>query len=103
MSLDLYGSEGTMRQMNNADILEIEARVEGLTIVEIVHRLGLLRPRVEAAMGADGVDASPSDRVFLTARGTPQTRENARRRALKPAILRANEKLCELRIDPIGP
>ena len=43
-----------------------------------------------------------SDLVFLTSMGTPQTRQNVRRRVLAPAIKRANEELKELGIEPIG-
>jgi Phage integrase family len=43
-----------------------------------------------------------TDWVFPTSRGTPQTRQNIRRRVLLPAIGRANQALVELGTEPIG-
>jgi integrase len=44
----------------------------------------------------------PTDRVFPTLAGKPDNRNNVRRRLLQPAIVKANKRLVELGIEPIG-
>lgn len=44
----------------------------------------------------------PTDRVFPTTTGKPDNRNNVRKRLLVKAIEKANTKLEELRIEPIG-
>lgn len=54
------------------------------------------------ALKAGTKRAGQNDLAFLTSKGTPQTRQNVRRRVLAPAIKKANKELEELGIEPIG-
>ena len=55
-----------------------------------------------AVLKANATHPRSGDLVFLTSRGTPQTRHNVGRRVLTPAIERANKELVKLEIEPIG-
>jgi integrase len=55
-----------------------------------------------ASLKAGKKPTRASDLVFITSRGTPQTRQNVRRRILAPVIERANRELNELGIEPFS-
>ena len=70
----------------------------GVRVVDLTPAL-----RDELAVWLDrSAFSRPTDLVFPTQRGRKDTRQNVRRRLLLPAVARANERLAELAIEPIG-